>query len=242
MKKKEYEIPDFNPYSTINIIYALAGYVGIVIKRMTWARGFFFALNVVLSYFLLNYQDKTLAIIYIALANSVYLWYLLTALKPNGLGDYWCKKYGKDKAYRIYEAILGFIFFHPANSLIYFNMCFAGESFSAFLSKDLQYIFYIILFSFGLFVKLWSAVLVGVDVYYCRDMFLKRKVVPFQKKGVYRFFKNPMYGVGHFHAYSIPLQYGSWVGFIPAIINQAIVYIFYHTLEKKFIRNFYLKK
>ena len=161
-RSRQYEIPDFEPYSLANIIHSLLGYVGIVVKRMTWVRAFFFAFNVLLSYFLFQYKSKPLAIAYAIFVNFAYFAYLTIVFKQNGFRDYLCRKYDDEKAYRIYEAILAFLFYHPANALIYFNICFADDAFAPFFNANIQNLLYLGLFSFGLVMKLWSAVMVGV--------------------------------------------------------------------------------
>ncbi len=240
--KEKCEIPDFEPYSLSNIVHSLLGYVGIIAKRMTWARAFFFGSNLLLSYFLFQCKSKYIAVAYAIFANFSYFAYLTIVFKENGFRDYLCRKYDDEKAYRIYEGILAFIFYHPANALIYFNICFADNVFAPFFDASIQNLLYLGLFSFGLVVKLWSAVMVGVDIYYCRDMFMRKSIIPFQTKGIYRFFKNPMYSVGHAHAYSIPLKYGNFWGFLIALLNQLLVYVFYYSLEKKFVKSFYGSK
>jgi hypothetical protein len=92
----------------------------------------------------------------------------------------------------------------------------------------------------GIIVKVWATVVVGVDVYYYRDMFLGRPVSPFVGGGPYRFFRNPMYGVGQLHAYGVAiLMSRSWSGVFAAALCHSLIYVFYFTAELPFIRRAY---
>ena len=250
-KQITYEIENFRPYSLHNIVHSVFGYAGIVLKRMTLLRGIVIVFNFLFAAYLSSeYHVKSplIAFLYVIVGSILYTAYLCLVYRKNGIRDYLIKKYGEEKAYNIYEAWLAFFFFHSGVALVYFNLCFPsdGEALFSwlairvpFIEVNLQYVLYLALFSVGLVAKLWSAIMVGVDIYYCRDMFLKRNVIEFCHAGIYKYFKNPMYGIGHLHAYSIPLQYNSLPGYLVAILNQMLIFVFYYGFEKPFIVDFH---
>ena len=98
------------------------------------------------------------------------------------------------------------------------------------------------LFVIGFVIKIWSAYTVGIDIYYWKDMFLGRKICEFVVSGPYKYFTNPMYGIGQIQAYALALWYGSSIGLIVALVNQLLVFTFYFLVEKPFIKRVYLSQ
>ncbi|TSA34984.1 MAG: hypothetical protein D4R64_10725 [Porphyromonadaceae bacterium] len=90
------------------------------------------------------------------------------------------------------------------------------------------------------FIKIWSAKVVSIDIYYWKDMFLGKKITEFVETGPYKFLSNPMYGIGQLQAYALAIWYGSEIGLLAALINQVLIFSFYFTVEKKFIKRIYL--
>ena len=86
-----------------------------------------------------------------------------------------------------------------------------------------------------------SAVASG-GIYYWKDMFLGRKICEFVVTGPYKYFSNPMYGIGQLPAYAAAIWYGSKHGLIAAFVNQCLIFSFYFLIEKKFIKRVYLTK
>ena len=99
-----------------------------------------------------------------------------------------------------------------------------------------------LLIVFGFIIKIWAAKVVSVDIYYWKDMFLGRKICDFAVTGPYKYFSNPMYGIGQLPAYAAALWYGSASGLIAAILNQLLIFSFYFLAEKKFIKRVYLSE
>lgn len=91
-----------------------------------------------------------------------------------------------------------------------------------------------LLFAAGYLVKLWAAYLVGLGAYYFRDLYLGLPG-PLVATGPYRFFKNPMYGVGNLHAYGYALLADSVPVLIGAACLQAGAYVIYFAVERPFV-------
>lgn len=94
---------------------------------------------------------------------------------------------------------------------------------------------------FGFVIKLWAAQVVGWDIYYWKDMFLGRKISDFVVRGPYKYFANPMYGIGQIQAYGFAIWYGSTYGLGVALLNHSLVFIFFFLVEKKFIQRVYIQ-
>ena len=84
--------------------------------------------------------------------------------------------------------------------------------------------------------------MVSIDIYYWKDMFLWKKITQFVITGPYKFLTNPMYGIGQLPAYALAVWYRSETGLIAAFVNQLLIFTFYYTTEKKFIKKVYLNK
>ena len=73
-------------------------------------------------------------------------------------------------------------------------------------------------------------------------MFLGKKISDFVVAGPYKYFSNPMYGLGQLQAYATALWFGSKYGLIAAFLNQFSIFLFFYLVEKKFIQRVYQKK
>lgn len=142
-----------------------------------------------------------------------------------------------EREYAVYESLLAFAFVNQTASL----SCLAilpGR-----ISDQVTPLFCCVLggllFATGYIVKLWSAALVGVGTYYFRDLFLGLRSDTLVTTGPYRFFKNPMYGVGNLHAYGYALLVDSVPVLIGAACLQAGVYAFYFVVERSFMARMY---
>jgi protein-S-isoprenylcysteine O-methyltransferase Ste14 len=57
--------------------------------------------------------------------------------------------------------------------------------------------------------------------------------------GPYKYFSNPMYGIGQLPAYITAIWYGSGYGLLAALLNQLLLFTFYYAVAKKFIKRVY---
>ncbi|MCB4791913.1 MAG: phosphatidylethanolamine N-methyltransferase family protein [Elusimicrobia bacterium] len=231
-----------NLFKETNIFIELVASIsGFVIKHTTQPRIIALLLSFIFFIYLVNYQpyNYTLAIFYFVMIEVFYICFITLVLSEDGYRHWFIKKWGSEnEGYLAYEATLGFIFFHNAVSIGYIISSTAG-SLPDFIHKGFLYILLVIVCIFGFTMKLWAARVVSIDIYYWKDMFLGKKIAGFVKTGPYKYFKNPMYGVGQFQAYALAALCGSKYGLIAVLINQLIVFTFFYLVEKKFIRRVY---
>jgi protein-S-isoprenylcysteine O-methyltransferase Ste14 len=97
----------------------------------------------------------------------------------------------------------------------------------------------VILFITGFTIKILAAKVVGIEIYYWKDMFLGKKISNFVVTGPYKYFNNPMYGIGQLPTYATAIWYGSKYGLIAAFLNQFLIFLFFYLVEKKFIKRVY---
>ena len=223
----------------IEIVISMAGFVP---RSATIFRIIIMAVSLCFSFYLTIYEplNAGIAIIYFIIAEVLYLGFISSVLPENGLRHWFMRKWGDEKrGYRAYETILGFLFFHNGASIGYIASSSLGTLFNI---DDRGIIFLVLplLIAFGFVIKIWAAKVVSVDIYYWKDMFLGRKICDFVVTGPYKYFSNPMYGIGQLPAYATAIWYGSINGLIAAFVNQLLIFTFYFLAEKKFIKRIYL--
>jgi len=247
LKMKSNKSPETTTISTLykkfrdltEIVISMAGFVP---RSATISRIVIIALSLAFSIYLtINepYNSKT-ALLYFIISETAYIGFISTVLTEKGLRHCFIRKLGDEKrGYRSYETILGFLFFHNGASLGYIASSSPGTLFPT-INSNLFYAVIVLFLAFGFFIKIWAAKVVSIDIYYWKDMFLGRKICDFAVTGPYKYFSNPMYGIGQLPAYASAFWYGSEAGLIAAIINQSLIFSFYFLIEKKFIKKIYL--
>ncbi len=148
------------------------------------------------------------------------------------------RRYGEEKAYQLYEMVLGLAF---ANQGLAFGVIVEERWFrwprsaQHALLDDIGLVLLIV----GFLIKLWATMIVGLDTYYYKDMFLGRSLGSFANNGPYKIFRNPMYGIGHLHVYGLALLYFSVPGLLAAAVYQISIYLFYLFVERPAVHKLY---
>ena len=185
-------------------------------------------------------DDVTFGAVLFAIGEILYLGSLWLILSKDGLRHWFVRKWkGEEEGYLAFEAVLGILFYVNAAGIAYIASVTPGNL-SGLISREMMVILAAVMTATGLIIKMWAAKVVTIDIYYWKDMFLGRKVCEFVVTGPYKFLKNPMYGIGQLTAYAFAIWCGSWIGLIAAFLNQMLVFAFYYTAERKFIKRVYL--
>lgn len=224
-------------YDFLILLISIAGYVP---KNATILRTLAMVASLAMAIYLGNYQpdNSNLAISYFFLIEVLYLGFITIVLSENGLRHWFIKKLGENDGYLAFEAILGFLFFHNGVSIGYMASTNPDRLFT-FINTDFLLIIVAVMFISGFTIKVLAAKAVTVDIYYWKDMFLGEKISDFVITGPYKYFRNPMYGIGQLQAYAIAIWYGSIYGLMAALLNQLLIFSFYYLIEKKFIKRVY---
>lgn len=225
-------------YKYFILIISMAGFVP---KHATIPRVIAIAASIALSVYLAFYHpyNSTVGVIYFASSEILYLGFIFLVLSANGYRHWFIKKWkNEEDGYLAFEAVLGFLFFFNGASLGFIASSTHGSLF-AFIDRDLLLIITGAMTLTGLIIKIWSAKVVSIDIYYWKDMFLGRKITEFVVTGPYKFLSNPMYGIGQLQAYAFAIWHGSTIGLIAAFINQCLIFTFFYTVEMKFIKRVY---
>ncbi len=188
------------------------------------------------------------ALLYFALLFITRYVFLFWGFAKNGFSGWLIKKYGESKAWNIYEVLTSVMFFQRGLS---FGLLIEATQWS--ILNITQWIpmsateftifryscigFGICLALFGMWINLSSAMVIGIDTYYYKDLFLKKALGEFKVAGSYKYFSNPMYGVGQLSGYGAALMAGSILGILATFLNQMLMYLFYFLIEKPHIKS-----
>lgn len=222
----------------LEILLSISGYVP---KHASVLRTIVMSTALLFCLYIYSFQttNKPLAVAYFAISEIAYIGFLFLSLSKNGLRKWYIRKWGEEKGFLAFEATIGFLFFNNGTSIGFMSLVMAGDTFSNF-PELLIGVIVVSMFTFGFWIKIWAAATTGIDTYYWKDMFLDRKIRDFVVSGPYKYFSNPMYGVGQMQAYAIAISYGSIPGLIVAVLNQFLVFSFFYTVEKSFINRIYI--
>jgi protein-S-isoprenylcysteine O-methyltransferase Ste14 len=222
----------------IKIVLAMSG---ILIDKITRLRIILLTsigAGYVLHHFLYDVFNVIHALVYFLFFFVTRYIFLFASFSPKGISQKLILKFGERKGYEIYQFITALMFFLGAASYSLLVTKTAGFFFS-FLDKPTLVSFGFIVFTTGMIVNVWSTLVVGIDIYYYKDLFLGKPVCEFKKKGPYLFLSNPMYGLGQASGYGTAIMYASLAGVIAIFLNQLMMYIFYMTVEKPHIKKIF---
>jgi protein-S-isoprenylcysteine O-methyltransferase Ste14 len=145
------------------------------------------------------------------------------------------REHGEEEAFARFEPIVGVMFLNQGLAVGAMS-ALSDPALALPLSSELARPLGVALCVLGLGIKVWATALVGLDVYYYKDLFLGRPIGPLVQTGPYRFFSHPMYGPGHLHAYGFALLAGSTAGLVAAAICQLSIYGFCLWVEGPFVQ------
>lgn len=186
---------------------------------------------------------RDLALTYVLAIWVIYYFGNSAVLGFEPIRQWMIRNWGEDQAYKRYESVIGVVYLAQGLCQSALVMAYAG-TFPQTIPVWLTYGLGVALVMTGTVGKAWATYLTGLDKYYYRDMFLGRdeafeRKEPFVVAGPYRYFSNPMYGIGYLSGYGLALIYRSWEYLICAAAFQASIYAFYFLFEKASIKRIY---
>lgn len=220
-----------------DVIAVSSAAAGIRLDKLHPHRILLIVLNVLLFMWILESISFMTGLAYFLIVFITRYIFLFASFIPNGIADRLIRRFGEERGYEIYETATATMFFH------------GGAGFSCLLEATRWQMSGMVpehpgflgvagtvLSLVGFTVNVWSTLVVGVDIYYYKDLFLRRFITDFKEEGPYRFLSNPMYGVGQSAAYGAACSSGSIAGVIATGLNQMMMYLFYFLIEKPHIR------
>tara|TARA_B110000881_G_C18565157_1_gene512172 strand:- start:623 stop:1363 length:741 start_codon:yes stop_codon:yes gene_type:complete len=225
--------------TAFDIVTTIAGMSGLRLDRSAIQIGATFLL-IALSFFLSRslIANSEEALIYVVVIWCIYYAGHIIFYKAR-LHHHMHHRLGRERAWTVYEAGLGVVFFNQGWCVVIFLQHYSS-SLNMQTPHLLIFLVGAITFLISTVTKVWATLLVGMDVYYCRDLFLdEASDGGLVTTGPYSIFSNPMYGVGNLSLYGAAIEAGSLEGLLVAIIFQVSIYLFYGMVELPFIRRVY---
>lgn len=168
--------------------------------------------------------------------------FLMGGFGKRGFSKGMIAKYGEAKAWDRYELMTSVMFFQRG---LCFGLLIHVSEGSITAWSAIAPIWYIgagaIFAVIGLWINVAACQVIGIDTYFYKDLFLGRPVGDFKVEGPYKYFRNPMYGVGQLSAYGTALMAGSTIGLLATLMNQVIMYVFYYRIERLHIQSLFGK-
>jgi hypothetical protein len=161
--------------------------------------------------------------------------FLFRSFTPEGIAAQLKRRFGRELGFSIYEAVTAVFF--AARALSFAWLLNATPIETAPFVRDVLITLGAVLAVIGMVINIWAAWIVGLRTYYYRDLFMGERLAPgeFKVEGPYRFFKNPMYGVGQLAAYGAALMALSPLGVLVSAFNQLAMYVFNWLIEQPHI-------
>ncbi len=221
------------------IVTTVVGMSGLRLDRNALQIGATFLLIVlsfILSLTLIGNSKQ--ALIYVAVVWCIYYVGHIIFYRAS-LHHHMHHRLGRDRAWTVYESVLGVVYFNQGWCVVIFLQHYTNNL-DLPLPHLLIFLVGAITFLISTVAKVWATLLVGMDVYYYRDLFLDEAGDGgLVTTGPYSIFSNPMYGVGNLSVYGAAIEAGSLEGLLVAIMFQGSIYLFYGIVELPFIRRVY---
>jgi len=90
----------------------------------------------------------------------------------------------------------------------------------------------------GIGVKTSAYRVIGLKGYYWYNFFCIEQEREYVAKGIYKYLKNPMYGLGYMHAFGFALMFLSFWGLVFALFDWIVVWAFYFVFERPHTLNY----
>ncbi len=169
--------------------------------------------------------------------------YLFLSFIPGGIADRLVRSLGEERGYSVYEVGTGWMFFQRGLSFAPLVALHPWSLVDAVgihggarpIAQSICVASGALLLAVGFLVNTSAMMVVGFDVYYYKDLFLRRALGAFEVRGPYRWFSNPMYGLGQCSGYGAALMVGSIDGLVATLVNQLSMYLFFALVEKPHI-------
>jgi hypothetical protein len=229
------------------IILAILATAGFRLDGITRSRVlalFFIGLGYAAHQWLIaTHFDYSTAMIYFTALYVIRYLFLFGGFVKNGFVPRMIARWGEVKAWDIYECLTSIMFFQRGLTFGFLTQLTQWSLLSGLpveylaTAKMLCTSIGFVLVLIGTWVNIHATLIIGIDVYYYKDLFLRRALGEFKIEGPYKYFNNPMYGVGQLPGYGAALMIGSLPGLLMTAINQVSMFIFYYTVEKPHVES-----
>tara|TARA_B100000459_G_scaffold147142_1_gene115464 strand:+ start:2336 stop:3037 length:702 start_codon:yes stop_codon:yes gene_type:complete len=225
--------------SVFDIVATVVGMSGLRLDRSALQIAATFFLIIIAFFLTLNLVSNSKeALVYVVVVWCIYYGGHIIFYKAK-LHHQMHQRLGRKRAWTVYEVVLGVVYFNQGWCVVLFLQHYAS-SLDLPIPHLVIFIFGTLTFLISTVTKVWSTLLVGMDVYYYRDLFMDEAGNGgLVTTGPYSIFSNPMYGVGNLSVYGAAIEAGSLEGLLVAAVFQGSIYLFYGMVELPFIHRVY---
>lgn len=85
----------------------------------------------------------------------------------------------------------------------------------------------------GISTKVLARNVIGQEGYYWYNSYCRPSEAQFERRGIYRFIRNPMYTLGYFHVIGFPLLTQSLPGLYVGLFDWLVIWVFYFFFERR---------
>ena len=172
-----------------------------------------------------------LSVLYLVASRLAYVVGVGFALTQQDRKQFFTRRYGVDGGWKRFRSIASPIMLNDGIAFVTLNVMTMNT-----LAIDVPRVA-VIIFGFvigitGIVVKVWATATLGPKAYYWHNFFAPHDAPAPKATGPYKYFKNPMYGIGYLQTYGLALVLGSLPGLIAAAFMQAGIFAFNHFVEK----------
>jgi protein-S-isoprenylcysteine O-methyltransferase Ste14 len=155
---------------------------------------------------------------------------LFLSFIPGGIADCLKRRHGAERGFSRYQALTA-VLFHARGLTFSWLVAATQRSLEGTVAPWLRALGLALALA-GALVNVWSTLVIGLDRYFYRDLFMNERAFALKAEGPYRYFRNPMYGIGQGAAYGAALAAFSGAGLLATALNQAFMYLFNWRVEQ----------
>lgn len=179
------------------------------------------------------------ALLYHMLSRIIYVFWVGRALQREERTGHYARTYGEAAGFARFRRHAAIVMNNDAVSFVV--LCVV--TYSALPGGGSRVLLWVVgglLLVIGLGMKLWAREAVGAERYYWRDFFGPPPATPEPPVGgPYRFFRNPMYGIGNLHLEGLALMAASLPALGAALFSHAAILAFNRVVEQPHVRRRY---
>lgn len=172
-----------------------------------------------------------LSFVYLVASRLTYVVGVGFALTQQDRKQVFTRRYGVEGGWRLFRRIASPIMVNDGIAFVTLNVM-TINTLELDVPRAAVIVFGFVIGIIGIAVKVWATATLGPKAYYWHNFFAPSAAAPPKASGPYRYFKNPMYGIGYLQTYGLALVLGSLPGLIAAAFMQAGIFAFNHFVEK----------
>jgi isoprenylcysteine carboxyl methyltransferase (ICMT) family protein YpbQ len=182
----------------------------------------------------------SLAFGYMLVSRTAYVLGIGLALTQQDRHQLYTQRYGALEGYKRFRRLSSILMLNDGTAFV--AVCvLTANSMQLPFSRILQVAAGLAIAIVGIGVKAWATARLGANSWYWHNFFVPSDPILPNPPGPYRYFKNPMYGVGYIMTYGFALMCASWPGMIASVFMHLCIMVFNQLVEKPHLQTLRMK-